>query len=48
MFNVHVYLLVEVTPVDECKMQVRLKHTLGFMFLATVYAPTEMSETEEK
>ena len=40
--------VVEVTPVDERIMRVRLKHTLGFMSLVAVYAPTEMCETEEK
>ncbi len=41
-------LVVEVTPVDERIMRVRLKHTLGFMSLVAVYAPTKMCETEEK
>ena len=40
--------VVGVTPVDERIMLVRLKHTLGFMSLIAVYAPTEMSEFEEK
>ena len=40
--------VVEVTPVDERIMRVRLKHTLGFMSLVAVYAPTEVCETEEK
>ena len=40
--------VVEVAPVDERIMRVRLKHTLGFMSLVAVYAPTEMCETEEK
>ena len=38
----------EVTAVDERIMRVRLKHTMGFMSLVAVYAPTEVSETEEK
>lgn len=38
--------VVEVTAVDEPMMRVRLKQTLGFMFLVTVNALTEMCETE--
>ncbi len=40
--------VVEVAPVDERIMQVRLKHTLGLMSVIAVYAPTEMCETEKK
>ena len=40
--------VVEVTTVDERIMRVRLRHTLGFMSLIAVYAPTEMCETLEK
>ncbi|KAG0725429.1 Craniofacial development protein 2 [Chionoecetes opilio] len=40
--------VIEVTPVDEHIMRVRMKHTLGFMSLVAVYAPTEMRKTEEK
>ncbi|KAG0728289.1 Craniofacial development protein 2 [Chionoecetes opilio] len=40
--------VVDVTPVDERIMRVRMKHTLGFMSLVAVYAPTEMRKTEEK
>ena len=40
--------VVEVTPVDERIMQLRLKHSLGFMSVVAVYAPTEVCETEEK
>ncbi|KAG0717729.1 Craniofacial development protein 2 [Chionoecetes opilio] len=40
--------VVEVTPVDERIMRVRMKHTLGFMSLVAVYAPTEVRKTEEK
>ena len=29
-------------------MQLRLKHSLGFMSVVAVYAPTEVCETEEK
>ncbi|KAG0710316.1 Craniofacial development protein 2 [Chionoecetes opilio] len=40
--------VVEVTLVDEHIMWVRMKHTLGFMSLVAVYAPTEVRKTEEK
>ncbi|KAG0719990.1 Craniofacial development protein 2 [Chionoecetes opilio] len=45
--------VVEVTPVDMGGimggiMRVRMKHTLGFMSLVAVYAPTEVRKTEEK
>ncbi len=40
--------MVEVTPVDERIMRMRLKLTLGFMFLVAVYAPTKTCENEEK
>ncbi|KAG0710377.1 Craniofacial development protein 2 [Chionoecetes opilio] len=40
--------VVEVTPVDERIMRVRMKHTLGFMSIVAVYAPTEVRKTEEK
>lgn len=40
--------VVGVTPVDERIMWVRLKHTLGFMSVVAVYAPTETSTLEEK
>ena len=39
--------VVEVTPVDERIMRFRLKHSLGFMSVVAVYAPTEVCETEE-
>ena len=39
--------IVEVTSVDKCIMQLRLKYTLGFMSVVAVYVPTEMCETEE-
>lgn len=38
----------EVTPIDERIMRVRLKHTLGFMSLVSVYAPTVMCKVEQK
>ena len=40
--------VVEASPVDERIMQLRLKHSLGFMSVVAVYAPTEVCETEEK
>ncbi|MEL6802745.1 MAG: reverse transcriptase domain-containing protein, partial [Bacteroidota bacterium] len=40
--------VVEVTPVDERMMRVRMKHTLGFISLIAVYAPTEVCKAEEK
>ncbi len=40
--------VIKVTPVDERIMLVRLKHSLGFISLVAVYAPTENSNLEEK
>ena len=40
--------VVEVTLVDERIMQLNLKHSLGFMSVVAVYAPTEVCETEDK
>ena len=40
--------VVEIIPVDERIMQLRLKHTLGFMSLIAVYAPTEVYRADEK
>ena len=40
--------VVEVTPVDERIMRLRLKHSFGFISVVAVYAPTEVCETEEK
>ena len=40
--------VVEVTPVDERKMRLGLKNSLGFMSVFAVYAPIEVCETEEK
>ena len=40
--------VVKVTPVDERIMAVRLRHSLGFVSLIAVYAPTEVSSLEEK
>ena len=40
--------IVEVTPDDGHIMRLRLMHTLGFMSVVAVYAPTEVCETEEE
>ena len=40
--------VVRVTPVDERIMVVRMKHTLGFISLIAVYAPTEMGSLDSK
>ena len=40
--------IVEVTPVDERVMPLRMKHNLGFMSVVTVYAPSKVCETGEK
>ncbi|MCP3680346.1 MAG: endonuclease/exonuclease/phosphatase family protein [Gammaproteobacteria bacterium] len=40
--------VVEVALVDERIMRLRMKHSLGFMSLVAVYAPTEIYELEEK
>ena len=40
--------VTKVTPVDECIMLVRLKHTLGFLSLVAVYAPFERSTLRDK
>ena len=39
---------IEVTPVDESIMGLRLKYSLGFISVVAVYASTEVYETEEK
>ncbi len=39
--------VVGVTAVDERIMLLRMKHTLGFISLVAVYAPTETSKLEE-
>ena len=40
--------VVKVTNVDERIMLVRMEHTIGFISLIAVYAPTEMRDLEEK
>lgn len=40
--------VVTVTMVDEHIMQVRMKHTLGFIPIVAVYAPIKMSEAAKK
>lgn len=40
--------VVEVTQVDVHIVQVRLRHTSGFMSFVAVHSPTEMCETKEK
>ena len=40
--------VVEVIPVNESIMRLRLKHTLGFMSILAGYAPTEVCGADEK
>ena len=40
--------VVEIIPVDKRIMQLRLKHTLGFMSLVAVYNPTEVCGADEE
>jgi hypothetical protein len=40
--------IVRVAAVDERIMVVRLRHTLGFLSLVAVYAPTEVRDLKEK
>ena len=40
--------VLEIIPVDERIMRLKLKHSLGFMSVVAVYAPSELCETEEK
>ena len=40
--------VVEVAPVDERIMVMRLKHSFGFVSLIAVYAPTDVSKPEAK
>ena len=41
-------LVVEVAPVDERILVMRLKHSFGFMSLIAVYAPTDVSKPDVK
>ena len=34
-------MIIEVTPVNECIMRQRIRHSLGVFSLVSVYAPTE-------
>ena len=43
-----VAMIIEVTPVKERIMRQRICHTLGFISLVTVYAPTGVSEFSVK
>ena len=36
-------MIIEVTPVNECFMRLRIHHSLGSISLVSVYAPTEAS-----
>ena len=40
--------VVEVIPVDERIMRLRLKHILGFVSLIAMYAPIEVCGADEK
>ena len=37
-------IIIEVTPVTECIMRRRIRHSLGVVSLVSVYAPTEASD----
>ena len=37
-------MIIEVTPVNERIMRLRIRHSLGVIFLVSVYAPTEASD----
>ena len=41
-------MVVEVTPVNERIMRLRLRHSLGVVSVVSVYAPTEVSRTSDK
>ena len=34
-------MIIEVTPVNVCIMGLRIRHSLGVIYLVSVYAPTE-------
>ena len=41
-------MIIEVTPVSECIMRLRIQHSLGVISLVSVYAPTEASDLTVK
>ena len=41
-------MIIEVTPVNECFMRLRIRHSLGVISLVSVYAPTEVSDLTVK
>ena len=41
-------MIIEITPVDECIMRRRIRHSLGVISLISVYAPTEASDLTVK
>ena len=41
-------MIIEVTPVNECVMRLRIRHLLGVISLVSVYAPTEASDLTVK
>ena len=41
-------MIMQVTPVDERMMRLRIKHSLGAISLVVVYAPTEMANRDTK
>ena len=44
MSNKHPPITIEVTPVNEHILRLRIHHSLGVISLVTVYAPTEESD----
>ena len=41
-------MIIEITPVNECNMRLRIRHSLGVISLVSVYAPTEVSDLTVK
>ena len=41
-------MIIEVTPVNERIMKLRIRHSLGVISLVSVYAPTEASDLTMK
>ena len=41
-------MIIEVTPVNECIMRQRIRHSFGVISLVSVYAPTEASDLTVK